>query len=113
MVLCLQLLFGGVHTVAIFKPCWKDWTSFIVGQKTTNIASELKDDSDLGSIPVTVDVPSLPDFMVCEALKKGAKTARKFINMGIIETAYLSLQKQTLVVEKNNNEKSNERSNKS
>ena len=76
-------------------------------------ASELKDDSDLGSIPVTVDVPSLPDFMVCEALKKGAKTARKFINMGIIETAYLSLQKQTLVVEKNNNEKSNERSNKS
>ena len=76
-------------------------------------ASELKDDSDLGSIPVTVAVPSLPDFMVCEALKKGAKTARKFINMGIIETAYLSLQKQTLVVEKNNNEKSNERSNKS
>ena len=76
-------------------------------------ASELKDDSDLGSMPVTVDVPSLPDFMVSEALNKGAKTARKFINMGIIETAYLSLQKQTLVVEKNNNEKSNERSNKS
>ena len=76
-------------------------------------ATELKDDSDLGSMPVTVDVPSLPDFMVSEALNKGAKTARKFINMGIIETAYLSLQKQTLVVEKNNNEKSNERSNKS
>ena len=68
-------------------------------------ASELKDDSDLGSMPGTVDVPSLPDFMVSEALNKGAKTARKFINMGIIETAYLSLQKQTLVVEKKNNEK--------
>jgi len=76
-------------------------------------ATELKDDSDLGSMPVTVDVPSLPDFIVSEALNKGAKTAREFINKGIIETAYLSLQKQTLVVEKNNNEKSNERSNKS
>jgi len=76
-------------------------------------ATELKDDSDLGSMPVTVDVPSLPDFIVSEALNKGAKTARAFINKGIIETAYLSLQKQTLVVEKNNNEKSNERSNNS
>ena len=71
-------------------------------------ASELKDDSDLGSMPVTVDVPSLPDFLVSEALKKGAKTARKFISKGIIETAYLSLQKQILVVENNTNEKSNE-----
>ncbi len=68
-------------------------------------ASELKDDSDLGSMPVTIGVPELPDFMISEALNKGVKTARKFINMGIIETAYLSLQKQTLVVEKNNNEK--------
>jgi len=68
-------------------------------------AFELKDDSDLGSMPVTVGVPKLPDFMIYKALNNGAKTARKFINKGIIEAAYLSLQKQTLVVENNTNEK--------
>jgi len=62
-------------------------------------ASQVKDDSDLGSIPVTVEVPALPDLQVSKALNKGAKTARKFISKGIIETAYLSLQNQKLVIQ--------------
>lgn len=71
-------------------------------------ASEVKDDSDLGMIPVTVDVPNLPDVQVAKALNRGAKTARKFISKGVIETAYLSLQKQNLIIQNNPNERSNE-----
>jgi hypothetical protein len=33
------------------------------------------------------------------ALEQGAKTARKFIKAGKITAAYLSLQKQTLVID--------------
>ena len=71
-------------------------------------ASEVKDESDLGMLPVTVDVPPLPVDQISEALKRGAQTAGNFIRAGKIEAAYLSLQKQTLVVENNLKKESNE-----
>ena len=71
-------------------------------------ASEVKDESDLGMLPVTVDVPPLPFDHISEALKRGAQTAGNFIRTGKIEAAYLSLQKQTLVVENNLKKESNE-----
>ncbi len=71
-------------------------------------ASEVKDESDLGMLPVTVDVPPLPFDQISEALKRGAQTAGDFIRTGKIEAAYLSLQKQTLVVENNLKKESNE-----
>ena len=71
-------------------------------------ASEVKDESDLGMLPVTVDVPPLPVDQISEALKRGAQTAGNFIRTGKIEAAYLSLQKQTLVVENNLKKGSNE-----
>ena len=70
-------------------------------------ASEVKDESDLGMLPVTVDVPPLPVDQISEALKRGAQTAGNFIRTGKIEAAYLSLQKQTLVVENNLKKESN------
>ena len=71
-------------------------------------AYEVKDESDLGMLPVTVDVPPLPVDQISEALKRGAQTAGNFIRTGKIEAAYLSLQKQTLVVENNLKKGSNE-----
>ena len=71
-------------------------------------ASDVKDESDLGMLPVTVDVPPLPVDQISEALKRGAQTAGNFIRTGKIEAAYLSLQKQTLVVENNLKKESNE-----
>ena len=71
-------------------------------------ASEVKDESDLGMPPATVDVPPLPVDQISEALKRGAQTAGNFIRTGKIEAAYLSLQKQTLVVENNLKKESNE-----
>jgi len=70
-------------------------------------ASEVKDESDLGMLPVTVDVPTLPVDQISEALKRGAQTAGNFIRTGKIEAAYLSLQKHTLVVENNLKKESN------
>ena len=62
-------------------------------------ASEVKDESDLGMIPVTVHVPDLPEDKIFFALEQGAKIARKFIKAEKITAAYLSLQKQRLVIE--------------
>ena len=71
-------------------------------------ASEVKDESDLGMLPVTVDVPPLHVDQISEALNRGAQTAGNFVRTGKIEAAYLSLQKQTLVVENNLKKESNE-----
>ena len=71
-------------------------------------ASEVKDDSDLGRIPVTVHVPPLPEEQTSKALHQGLRTARKFIKAGKIEAAYLSLQQQRLVIENNLDEIYNE-----
>jgi len=62
-------------------------------------ASEVKDESDLGMIPVTVHVPDLPEDKISFALEQGAKTARTFIKAGKITAAYLSLQKQRLIID--------------
>ena len=62
-------------------------------------ASEVKDESDLGMIPVTVHVPDLPEDKIFFALEQGAKTAREFIQAEKITAAYLSLQKQRLIID--------------
>ena len=62
-------------------------------------ASEVKDESDLGMIPVTVHVPDLPEDKIFLALEQGAETARKFIKAEKITAAYLSLQKQRLIID--------------
>jgi ApbE superfamily uncharacterized protein (UPF0280 family) len=55
-------------------------------------ACELKDDSDLGAIPVTVDVPALDGATVDAALRRGATRARELQAAGLIVAAVLSCQ---------------------
>ncbi|TDY20894.1 hypothetical protein B0G81_1069 [Paraburkholderia sp. BL6665CI2N2] len=55
-------------------------------------ASSLKDDSDLGDMLVTVDVPSLPQPLIDLALARGVETARRLLDQGLIEGAALFLQ---------------------
>lgn len=61
-------------------------------------ACELKDDSDLGDLPVTVDVPALPAAAVRRALCAGAERARELHAAGLIAAAALSCQSQIEVV---------------
>lgn len=61
-------------------------------------ASEVRDDSDLGDIPVTVDVGVLPPDKICRALENGARRAAALKEQGLIVAAYLQLQGQMLVV---------------
>ena len=62
-------------------------------------ACDVKDDSDLGMCPVTVKVPFLPKKEVSRALRNGAESAKALIRKNKIQSAYLSMQKQTLVIE--------------
>lgn len=55
-------------------------------------ASECKDDSDLGDIPVTVDVPALPSATVRDALDAGAACARALQRAGHVWAAALVCQ---------------------
>jgi ApbE superfamily uncharacterized protein (UPF0280 family) len=55
-------------------------------------ACELKDDSDLGDIPVTVDVPPLGPDAVQRALHAGAQLARELRNAGVIWSCALTCQ---------------------
>ncbi|MFL9866832.1 UPF0280 family protein [Paraburkholderia fungorum] len=55
-------------------------------------ASSLKDDSDLGDLLVTVDVPSLPQPLIDFALARGVDAARRLQEQGLIEGAALFLQ---------------------
>jgi uncharacterized protein len=55
-------------------------------------ASELKDDSDLGDIPVTVDVPPLEARPVHEALATGRACAEALRDAGFIAAAALVCQ---------------------
>lgn len=57
-------------------------------------ACELKDDSDLGSIPVTVDVPALPAQLVTQALLAGLNTARDLQRAELIWFSSLFCQGQ-------------------
>lgn len=57
-------------------------------------ASELRDDSDLGSILVTVDVPRLSDGDIRSALAAGQHKAQSLAARGLIESAVLVCQGQ-------------------
>ena len=62
-------------------------------------ACELKDDSDLGAIPVTVDVPTLDPESVRRALAAGARSARELQMRGLIWSAVLVCQGQVQTVD--------------
>ena len=55
-------------------------------------AHALRDDSDLGALPVTVSVGVLPIFAIREALSRGARHAHDLRRRGLIQAAFLSLQ---------------------
>ncbi len=62
-------------------------------------ARELKEDSDLGDLPVTVTVPALPISSVHEALRRGLREAQRMQEHGLICSAYLALQGQVLTLQ--------------
>lgn len=61
-------------------------------------ASSLKDDTDLGDLPVTVDVPALPQGLIDLALARGAAAAQDLRERGLIEGAALFAQRRARVV---------------
>jgi ApbE superfamily uncharacterized protein (UPF0280 family) len=61
-------------------------------------ARALKEDSDLGELPVTVAVGPLPPATVRAALDSGAAVAARLRARGLIRAAYLGLQQQTITV---------------
>jgi hypothetical protein len=61
-------------------------------------ASAVKDDSDLGDLPVTVDVGALPPEAISEALDHGAAEARRLLSCGLIEGAVLLLTGELRVI---------------
>lgn len=60
-------------------------------------ADSIKDASDLGALPVTVDVGMLPPLLVQAALEQGAAEARRLMEQGLIHDAVLTLQGQSRV----------------
>ncbi|WP_368744592.1 UPF0280 family protein [Desertibaculum subflavum] len=61
-------------------------------------ARSLRDDSDLGDLPVTVDVGHLPKAAIRAALDRGAARARGLIRRGLIHGAWLALQGEKCAV---------------
>jgi uncharacterized protein len=61
-------------------------------------ASELKDDSDLGEIEVTVDVPRLAPGQVIDALHAGRRCALALQRLGLIDSALLVCQHRAVAV---------------
>jgi uncharacterized protein len=55
-------------------------------------ACELKDDTDLGDLPVTVDVPPLDERQVQTALRAGQRRARELHACSLLWTALLGCQ---------------------
>ena len=62
-------------------------------------ANQLKDDSDLGELPVTVDVPPLAPELIQRALQAGQKRALALQREGLIHSAALVCQSAWLRVE--------------
>ncbi|MES1265326.1 MAG: UPF0280 family protein, partial [Variovorax sp.] len=62
-------------------------------------ASECKDDSDLGDIPVTVDVGTLAPSKVHRALDAGVERAEALQRLGLVASAVLVCQGQWRVVQ--------------
>ena len=61
-------------------------------------AWELDPDSDLGELPVTVDVGDLPDGAVDAALLGGVNRARAMLAEGLIAAAHLGLRDRTATI---------------
>jgi ApbE superfamily uncharacterized protein (UPF0280 family) len=61
-------------------------------------AHSVKDDSDLGDLPVTVSVGPLPENAIAQALKGGEIEAMRFLQAGLIHGAVLLLQGQIRVM---------------
>ena len=57
-------------------------------------AWQVRDDSDLGAIPVTVDVPALPPNLVSRALHQGLQKAQGLQSGGLLWFALLACQGQ-------------------
>jgi hypothetical protein len=55
-------------------------------------ASQVKDDSDLGDLLVTVDVPTLSREAVVQALENGRAVAQRLLEQGSIASAMLVCQ---------------------
>lgn len=62
-------------------------------------ANELKDDSDLGDLLVTVEVPPLPPDTVQAALERGRRRAQDLQRDGLIHSALLTCQQQAARVD--------------
>ena len=62
-------------------------------------ASTLKDDTDLGDIPVTVAVPPLPDEQLRIALERGGRRALELQHAGLIHSALLACQQRYARIE--------------
>jgi ApbE superfamily uncharacterized protein (UPF0280 family) len=61
-------------------------------------ASQVKDDSDLGELPVTVAVSALPAGAVVDALARGRAEAERWRDRGLLHAAALFLQGRCEVV---------------
>jgi len=61
-------------------------------------AWSVKDDSDLGEIPVTIDVGRLSKETVAEALSRGETEANSLLRRGMIDGAVLLLQGESRVI---------------
>jgi ApbE superfamily uncharacterized protein (UPF0280 family) len=61
-------------------------------------ARQVKEDSDLGELPVTVEVGTLPVGAVEAALDAGLSAARSLRERGLLAAAFLSLQGRTRVL---------------
>ncbi|PTT16567.1 hypothetical protein DBR12_20150 [Acidovorax sp. HMWF029] len=59
-------------------------------------AWQVRDDSDLGAIPVTVDVPALPEEAVRQALHQGLQKAQELQSGGLLWFALLACQGQLM-----------------
>ncbi len=61
-------------------------------------AHALRDDSDLGALPVTISVGILPIFAITEALSAGVARAQDLRRSGLLQAAFLSLQGESRTV---------------
>jgi len=62
-------------------------------------ARDLRDDTDLGALPVTVDVPLLAPASIDTALRAGLRRARSLQARGLIHAAFLVCQGQAASTE--------------
>ena len=61
-------------------------------------ANQLKDNSDLGEMLVTVDVPALPQQLVGAAIEAGRLCAEQLLAQGLIDSAFICVQGMSVFV---------------